>query len=203
MQNQRIAKIYDRQARYFDVGMGLGERLLLGRLRRRVLTEARGEVLEIGVGSGASLSYYPSGCKVTGLDLSSGMLGRARRRADKLGLDAVFFQGDAQRLPFEDAAFDTCVSQLSLCTVPEPLAALRELGRVCKPGGRILLMEHTTSLNPALGKVCRYFGPMLTRGAACHPNRPIVELVAQAGLRIERSERHVAGIFVLIWAAPP
>lgn len=201
-ENRRIQEIYDSQARWFDAGSAPGEWLIMRSLRRRLLRDAFGDVLEIGVGSGASLPYYPRGCRITGIDLSEGMLERARRRAGKLGLDATFEQGDAKALPFEDGAFDTCVSQLSLCTVPDPLAALRELRRVCRPDGWVLLLEHTTSLNAVVAKVCVHCGPALTRSVRCHPNRPVLEFVKQAGLVIEREERRLTGIFRLVWARP-
>ena len=200
MQNRWLQDFYDQQARWFDLGSRPLESTLMRPLRRRLLADAAGDVLEIGIGTGASLPYYPPGCKITGVDLSSGMLAQAARRARKLGLDVTLRQADAHSLPFEDASFDTCVSQLTLCTVPDPLAALQELRRVCRPEGRVLLLEHTTSLNPALAKVCLYCGPVLTRRAGCHPNRPMLELVAHAGLHSERLERHVAGVFVLVWA---
>lgn len=200
MDSRRIQEVYDRQARWFDLGASPGEWTIMRPLRRRLLSAATGRVLEIGIGSGASLPYYPRGCDLTGLDLSAGMLERGRRKARKLNLDVTLLQGDAERLSFEDCSFDTCVSQLSLCTVPEPLAALREMRRVCSQSGQVLLLEHTTSLNPALAKVGLHYGPVLTRAVGCHPNRPVPELVERAGLHVERLERHVTGLFVLVWA---
>ncbi|MDQ3856026.1 MAG: class I SAM-dependent methyltransferase [Chloroflexota bacterium] len=201
-QHQRIAELYDRQAPGFDLGSWPVERAILGRLRRRILADASGEVLEIGLGTGASLPYYPPDCTVTGIDLSARMLQRAERRARRLGLTLHAHQGDAQHLTFAARSFDTCVSQLSLCTVPDPVAALAELRRVCRSDGRVLLLEHTTSLNAVLAKVCLYLGPRLTATAECHPNRPMLQLVEQSGLEVVRFERHLAGIFVLVWARP-
>lgn len=176
------------------------DRALLGRLRRRALRGASGDVLEVGIGSGASLSSYPPGCRITGVDLSPVSLEHARRRAAELGLDVTLLESDAQALPFEDSSFDTCVSQLSLCTIPDPLAALRELRRVCRPDGQVLLMEHTTSTWPLLVPVCWLVSPLLTRTAGCHPNRPVEELVRQSGLKLESSERRAAGILRLMRA---
>ncbi len=198
--SQRIAELYDRDSRWFDAATWPAETLILGRLRRRMLRAARGDVLEIGIGSGASLPHYPGDCRLTGVDVSGGMLDRARERASRLQMDVRLVRADAERLPFPDASFDTSVSQLTLCTVPHPVVALRELRRVSRPGGRVLLLEHTTSTHPLLARGCLRCGPMLTKLAACHPNRPILDLVRQAGLQVERAERHVAGVFVLVLA---
>lgn len=202
MENERIRAIYDRHARGYDRGEAATEWLLGRRLRRRILDSASGDVLEVGVGTGASLGHYPPGCRVTGVDLSAAMLAAAREKAALLGLPVTLHQGDAQRLPFGDGSFDTCVSQLTLCTVPDPAAALRELRRVCRPDGSILLLEHTTSTNPVLACACRLYAPLQARALGCHLNRPILELTEQAGLRVRRVERHVRGIVLLIWARP-
>lgn len=202
MDTSQIAEVYDRGARWFDAETAVMERAVTRRLRRKLLRTARGDVLEVGIGSGASLRTYPPGCRITGLDLSTEMIARARNKAEKLGLDVTLVRGDTQELPFEDASFDTCVSQLSFCTVPDPLAGLRELRRVCRPDGQILLLEHTTSTNRLLAPVCRHSGPVLTRSIGCHPNRPILQLVEQAGLTVQAHERNLAGIIVLIWARP-
>lgn len=199
MENERIRRIYDSQGARLG---GSVDRVLLGRLRRRALRGATGEVLEIGIGSGASLASYPPGCRITGVDLSGVSLEHARNRAAELGIETTLLEADAQALPFEDASFDTCVSQLSLCTIPDPLAALRELRRVCRPGGRVLLMEHTTSTWPPLVPLCHLVAPLFTHFAACHPNRPMEELVQQSGLKLETSEHHAAGILRLIRAGP-
>ncbi len=197
--NERLRRIYDEWEPRLG---GPVDRALLGRLRRRALRGARGRVLEIGIGSGASLPYYPPGCDITGVDLSRVSLQCARSQARELGLQATLIEGDAQALPFEDASFDTCASQLTLCTIPDPLAALRELRRVCRPGSSVLLMEHTTSTLFLLAPLCRSVGPLLCRPLGCHPNRPMEELVERAGLRLEVTERHVAGIVRLMRAVP-
>lgn len=202
MNIDQIRDAYDANAQQMDFAMRPVESLLLGRYRRRLLRSARGEVLEVGVGSGASLPHYPASCTLTGVDLSEGMLSIARQRAHRVGIQAAFTQADAQSLPFDDSSFDTCVSQLSMCTVPDPVLALRELRRVCRPGGLVLLMEHTTSTSSLLAPICRRWAPCATRQVGCRPNRPVIELVRQARLRIDSVERHLAGVLVLVWAAP-
>ena len=201
MAEQRIREIYDNQAHKCG-GRTCGslDGFLMGRLRKRALRAARGDVLEIGIGLGASLPHYPPGCRITGLDLSPGSIERARERAEQLGIEAELFVGDAQSLPFEDARFDTCASQLSLCTVPDPLAALRELQRVCRPGGSVLLLEHTTSTSMLLAPLCRLCGPLLTATVACHPNRPVERLVSSSGLAVQGVDHHFLGVFRLIRA---
>ncbi len=186
MAEQRIREIYDNQARACGGRVcGSLDGFLMGRLRKRALRAARGDVLEIGIGlARACPTTRPAAASpvwTSTLAPSS-----AREQAKQLGIDAELLVGDAQALPFEDARFNTCVSQLSLCTVPDPLAALRELRRVCQPGGSVLLLEHTTSTSVLLAPICRLCGPMLTATVACHPNRPVERLVSAS--RLHRSD---------------
>eukprot|EP00803_Ostreobium_quekettii_P007406 evm.model.scf_676.2 EVM.evm.TU.scf_676.2 scf_676:43895-46878(-) len=141
---------------YDDLNGGsLPELLGLTKLRRRACAEASGHVLEVGAGTGLNLPWYDQRAVVdlVSLDESSEMLGVAGRRAAQLGLsDWVTFQkGDAAHLPFSDGTFDTVLDTFSLCVFSEPVAVLKEMRRVLKPGGLLLLLEHTRSTNALLG----------------------------------------------------
>ena len=130
----RLASLYDRQERF--------QRLLIGGARTRLCAQARGRVLEVAVGTGHNLPYYRDGVDLTGIDLSPVMLGRARERAARLGLRAELSEGDAQALRFAEASFDTVVCAMALCVIPDQRRALEEAGRVLRPGGVLLLVDH-------------------------------------------------------------
>src|SRR5688572_9656885 len=102
---------------------------------------ARGRVLEVAVGTGRSLPFYPADATVTAIDLSPAMVALAGQRAADRGIELDLRTGDAEALPFDDEAFETVVCALSLCTIPDPAAAIGEIRRVLTPGGRLLLLD--------------------------------------------------------------
>jgi ubiquinone/menaquinone biosynthesis C-methylase UbiE len=150
--SRELAEKYDRFARWYDWVEGVPYVLGMRRLRRRVFAEASGKVLEVAVGTGKNLRYYPRDCQIIAVDLSSEMLKVARTRAAKLSLHLSFFLADAETLPFSDYCFDTVVSSLSACTFPDPARAFREMARVCRTDGKILLLEHGRSDREWLGR---------------------------------------------------
>lgn len=159
--------------------------------------------MEVGVGTGKNIPYYPDGVHVTAIDLSEGMLSRARRLAKTLGLDVDLRQMDAQKLDFPADSFDTVVATFVFCSVPDPVIGLKELGRVCKPDGEIRLIEHMRARSEALGVLMDAANPLVVRTMGPNINRRTVENVTKAGLEIERVEDlSVQGIFKLIIAKP-
>jgi len=159
--------------------------------------------LEVGVGTGKNIPYYPDGVHVTAIDLSEGMLSRARRLSKTLGLDVDLRQMDAQKLDFPADSFDTVVATFVFCSVPDPVIGLKELGRVCKPDGEIRLIEHMRARSEALGVLMDAANPLVVRTMGPNINRRTVENVTKAGLEIERVEDlSVQGIFKLIIAKP-
>ena len=180
---ETVRKRYDRVAPFYDLEQALGERLFFGRLRHelwaRVPEGAR--VLEVGVGTGINLSYYPRAARVTAIDISERMLKRAKARADRLGVTVELSLMDAQRLTFDDASFDSVVATFVFCSVPDPVAGLREAGRVLRPGGQLLLLEHVRSENPVAGKVMDWLNPLVVRLSGANINRRTVENVRLAG----------------------
>jgi len=202
-----IRSVYERLARVYDRSQWVPEALLLRRLRRALLSRARCggqcQVLEVGIGTGANLPFYPPTAVIHGVDLSKPMLERALARAHRLGRQVHVETVNAERLPFPDRSFHTVVSTLTLCTTPDPLQLLREMGRVCRPEGRVLLLEHGLSTAPTVNWVLRRLAPGYLRRYACHLTRDVMTLVAQAGLRLVHAQRYVVGIFALIEARPP
>jgi ubiquinone/menaquinone biosynthesis C-methylase UbiE len=129
------------------------DRALTGRYRRRRFGDADGRVLDVACGTGTNFRYLPASVDLVGIDISSDMLQKAAATLGDLGRKGTLRQMDAQALAFPDDSFDTVISALSTCTFPDPTAALREMERVCKPEGRMLLVEHGKS---DIGVVARY-----------------------------------------------
>ena len=125
-------RVWDRAARDYDRSMDRLDRGILAGAREWIGSRASGRTLEVAIGTGRSLPFYPAEVELTGLDLSAEMLAVARRRADDLGRAVEFVEGDVERLPFPDASFDTVVCVLGLCSVPRPEVALAELARVVR-----------------------------------------------------------------------
>jgi ubiquinone/menaquinone biosynthesis C-methylase UbiE len=156
--------------------------------RRLVVPEATGTVLEVGVGTGLNFGLYRDLDALAGVDPDPYMLERARPRAAELPFPVELHQAGAERMPFADGHFDTAVITFTLCTIPDPDAALAEVRRVLKPTGRLLFVEHTRSIQGLTSVVQDVLTPLWKKiGGGCHLNRPAVELVARAGFRVRET----------------
>lgn len=184
MKGRLRAALYDLVCRGFERKHGRA-------LREPVLAEARGRVLEIGVGTGANLPHYPGTVEeLVVTDPSPGMLRRTRRRADALGRTVTAVEARAESLPFADASFDTVVSTLVLCSVDDQARALSEIRRVLRPGGRFLFAEHVRSDEPRLARwQDRLEGVWAFLADGCHPNRDTLAAIERHGFSVERLER--------------
>jgi ubiquinone/menaquinone biosynthesis C-methylase UbiE len=202
MTGAEIRHKYDGFARWYDLAEGLTELLGIRRLRRELLRRASGRILEVAAGTGKNLSWYPRARRITAGDFSSAMLQIARARAARLGLPVRFLLMDAEALPLRDETFDTVVSSLSLCTFPDPVAALREMARVCRPDGRILLLEPGRSDREWLGRWQDRKADRHAKRLGCRWNREPQDLVRRAGLRLRRAERTFFGVFHVLDAGP-
>jgi ubiquinone/menaquinone biosynthesis C-methylase UbiE len=200
LDSRDIAAKYDRFARWYDCVEGLLGFIGIRKFREAVISAASGKVLEVAVGTGKNLYHYRNGCEIVVVDVSSEMLKVARERAAKLQRNVHFCLADAEVLPFCNHYFDTVVSSLSTCTFPNPVSALREMVRVTKPSGQILLVEHGRSNRAWLGRWQDRHADKFAKTFACHWNREPLELTEKAGLRIIRSRRSFFGIFHTIEA---
>ena len=194
---------YDRLAAIYDVRTYIAEERMFKKFRQLLWSRFQGgRILELGVGTGANMPYYPKGCQVTAVDLSEQMLERAKRRAEKLGVTVDLQPMDAQNLTFPDHSFDAAVTTCVFCSVPNPIVGLRELGRVVKPGGDIWLMEHMRVDKPIIGPLMDFVNPLVLRMMGANINRRTIENVQLAGLKIESIENLVGTLFRLIHARP-
>lgn len=199
---RQISQKYDRFARWYDIIEGIPDLLGVRKLRQQLLERASGGVLEVAVGTGKNLHYYPDARRITAVDVSKKMLNVARERALKIPVHVLFLVGDAEALPFSDHSFDTVVSSLSACTFSEPVAALQEMARVCRSDGKILLLEHGRSNREWLGRWQVRRAERFAERLGCHWNREPVQLVTQAGLKLRSSRRKFFGVFHEIEAQP-
>jgi ubiquinone/menaquinone biosynthesis C-methylase UbiE len=199
---QELSRRYNRVARWYDRVEGILGLLGVSRLRRRVLQRASGKVLEVAVGTGKNLPYFPHECRIIAVDLSREMLNIARKRAAKLSMNVSFLLADAEALPFSDESFDTVVSTLSTCTFPNPVAALEGMSRVCRPEGRVLLLEHGRSDRKWLARWQDRHADQFAKPLGCHWNREPLDMVRKAGLTIHKARRVFFGMFHEIEAEP-
>ncbi|GEA14482.1 methyltransferase type 11 [Moorella sp. E308F] len=193
-----IKKRYNRTALFYD----WMDRMIPDEWRRRVWQEARGRVLEVGVGTGANFPFYPPGCRMTAIDFSPGMLARARQKLHLAGAPVDLKEMDVQHLEFGDATFDTVVATCVFCTVPDPVQGLKEVRRVCRPDGRIVLLEHVRSEHWFLGPVMDALNPLVLYLIGSNINRRTVANVRMAGIEIDREEDLAGKIVKLIVGHP-
>jgi|SRR5579859_985525 len=194
-------KRYERLSTYYDRLEGLTERRYRP-WRIKLWGQVYGpRVLEVGVGTGKNMPYWPVGLAITAIDLTPGMLALARRRADQLGLRPDLRLADVQALDFPDASFDSAVATCVFCSVPDPVRGLRELTRVVRPGGQILLLEHGRPANPLLGGLTDLLSPVVVQLIGANLNRRTVDNARQAGIQVMQIEElAMAGMYKLIAA---
>ncbi|MDT8903543.1 class I SAM-dependent methyltransferase [Anaeroselena agilis] len=195
---EKIRRRYNRAALFYD----MMDRMVSADLRQRALAHASGKVLEIGVGTGANLPFYPAGCDVTGIDFSPGMLAKARGKLHLAKVPVTLYEMDAQRMAFADGTFDTVVATCVFCSVPDPVKGLMEARRVCKPTGKVILLEHVRSDDPVLGRIMDILHPVSLYMVGANINRRTVENTMIAGLRPESVENVKGKIVKLIIATP-
>lgn len=172
-------------------------------LRRWLMARATGDVLDVACGTGENFPFLSSAGTVTAVDLSPGMLERARHRAAGLGRDIDLRQMSAQALGFPDGSFDTVTTAMATCTFPDPVAALREMARVTRPGGRMLLLEHGRSRVGWLAAFQDRRAERHARASGCRWNQDVSALVAAAGLTVDAARTRTWGVVTALVAVPP
>ncbi len=169
--------------------------------RRQAVAGLRGQVLEIGIGSGLNFSFYGAGTSVVGLDPSAELLARAAARGDASGVTVRLVRARGEALPLADDTFDAALLTWTLCSIPDPAAALGEIRRVLKPGGELRFVEHGRAPERRVRRWQNRITPSWKRiTGGCHLNRGIDELIAAAGFAItEMTTAYVPGPKILTY----
>lgn len=170
-------------AKYYDFLIKPFEAIKLRQLRKPLISSLRGKILEIGAGTGNNMEYYSKDTDLTFTDINQGMAGKGKERAKKLGIKAEFEVMPAEKLKFKNNSFDTVVGTLVLCSVENPIKALKEIKRVCKKGGIIVLLEHVRSSNNHIAFFQKLLRPLFFAVAGCDPYRNTLWFVYKAGLK--------------------
>jgi ubiquinone/menaquinone biosynthesis C-methylase UbiE len=181
---EAIRHRYDRIAPMFNKM----DRMIDEKYRSDLLSAAKGNVLEVGVGTGANFKFYPAFAHVIGVDFSPRMLAFAKERAMEAQADVELVQMDIQDLQFADDTFDTVVSTCVFCSVPDPVKGLREIRRVLKPGGRLLMLEHMLSDHLPIALLLHAMNPLTVRMTGANVNRKTVDNLLTAGFSIQDLE---------------
>ena len=178
-----VSRLYSR----LDQGMQTGQFEIW---RKQLMTYIKGtHILEVGVGTGANLSFYPQGLSLTGIDFSMGMLQKAALTAKEQRLEIDLQQMDIQDLKFPDASFDTVISTCVFCSVADPSLGLDEIHRVLRPNGRLIMLEHVRSDRWSIGLIMDVLNPILAWGLGEHINRKTGKLLQVAGFSV--TEEHL------------
>ncbi len=180
--SKKIIHKYDRIAPFYDKLEGVLEKLFFKRWRKRLWEKVKGnDILEVGVGTGKSLDYYPANARMTAIDFSEKMLEQAKNKRRRSDMPIEMEVMDIQSLAYADNSFDTITASFVFCSVPQPIKGLQELYRVCKPGGQVLLLEHVLSSNPVMARMMKIMNPIVVWLIGANINRKTVKNVQACG----------------------
>jgi ubiquinone/menaquinone biosynthesis C-methylase UbiE len=196
-----IKKKYNRIAPYFEGLEAIMEGLFFKNWRKKLWAKVDGHhILEVGVGTGKNFDFYPNDARVTAIDFSEAMLKQATHKKDRKSISVDLDLMDVQSLSFADNSFDTVIGSFVFCSVPLPSKGLKELYRVCKPGGQVLLLEHVLSSNPIMAKVMNFFNPVILALVGANINRNTVKNIKACGFVSVRVDERSSDIIKLIEA---
>jgi phosphatidylethanolamine/phosphatidyl-N-methylethanolamine N-methyltransferase len=196
-----IKRRWNRTAWYYNYLMALMDRLGVRKGRRMLWSRVESSrVLEIGVGTGNNFSYYPPDAEMTAIDFSEGMLKRAQKRASRHKVKVDLRQMDVQNMEFADNTFNTVAATLVFCSVPDPVRGIKEVARVCKPGGKVILLENDFSSISIIGWLVKLANPLALRMIGADFTRHPMDNVATSGLAVERVTSLRRGLWKLIEA---
>jgi ubiquinone/menaquinone biosynthesis C-methylase UbiE len=193
----RNAKTYDLMSRFMETRRAKSWYV-------KLWSNVKGQtVLEVGVGTGKNFPFYTGGRKITAIDFSEGMIAKAEKKAHQSKVLVNLKQMDVQKLEFPDNSFDTVVASCVFCSVPDPVLGFRELRRVLKPEGRLVVLEHMRHKNPVIGKLMDIINPLTVTFSGPSINRRTLENIRKAGFKIETTENlALGGILKLVIARP-
>lgn len=198
----KIKSRYNRYAYFYDILEAPVEFLVFGKWRKSILEHLKGRILEVGIGTGKNLKYYPDGCEIIGIDFSEKMLEKAKPKANDKDMVSLI-RMDGQKLGFNSNIFDYVITTFVLCSIPDPIVALEEMKRVCKINGKIIMLEHVKSKNQLIAIIEEIHNPITLFLFGFNVNRDTIENVKNAGLNIiEEKNLALKDVFKLIKAKP-
>lgn len=182
----RTRRRYDRLSRYYNLMEWAAERRAFQGWRRQLWALVEGaDVLEVGVGTGKNIPYYPEDAHVTAIDLSPGMLRHAYQQAERRATGVDLHEMDVQRLAFPDDSFDTAVTTFVFCSVPDPVLGFGEIRRVLRPDGRGIFLEHVLSGRQGVRQAMRTLNPVIRPMMGANINRETRKNIEAAGFKVE------------------
>ncbi|WP_373471898.1 class I SAM-dependent methyltransferase [Carnobacterium alterfunditum] len=187
-ETKKIKGRYNRVSKIYDILEQPMEVMTMSKWRERLIENIEGpKILEVGVGTGKNLLIYPNKLEITGIDFSENMLEKANQKI-KGKENITLIEMDAQKMSFADNTFDTIVTSCVFCSVPDPVEGLKEIRRVCRPDGKIIMLEHMRSHHNIVGKFMDVvnFIPLHTWGA--NINRETIANILKAGFKEEEIE---------------
>jgi ubiquinone/menaquinone biosynthesis C-methylase UbiE len=196
-----IKQRYNRIAPYFEGMEAIMEGLFFKNKRQKLWAKVEGyHILEVGVGTGKNFSYYPADARITAVDFSPAMLQQAEQKKARKQVSVDLNLMDIEALYFADNSFDTVIGTFVFCSVPLPMRGLKELYRVCKPGGQVLLLEHVLSSKPWVAKLMDWLNPVIVKLVGANINRKTIRNVKACGFVWVRTHEGSGDIFKLIEA---
>lgn len=196
-----IKKRYDRIAPYFEAMEAVMEGLFFKNWRKKCWEKVEGHhILEVGVGTGKNFDFYPKDARVTAIDFSEQMLKQAAQKRDRKQTNVELELMDIQSLCFADNSFDTIIGTFVFCSVPSTVKGLKELKRVCKPGGQVLLLEHVLSSNSVLAALMNLLNPVVVALVGANINRNTVKNVKACSFTYVHVDERSSDIIKLIEA---
>jgi len=177
--------LYNRAAKFYDLHSKLAEMIWFARWRKKFFSPLIGNILEVGIGTGMNIAYYNKNAKVTGIDFSEKMLEQAYiklNRSEKKNI--ALKQADVENLNFKDNSFDYVVTSCVFCSVPHPEKGLKEIKRVLKPTGKLIMIEHVLSKNPLIAFIENALNPLIRSFMGANINRDIRQNIINAGMGI-------------------
>ncbi len=185
---RKLIKLWNRNAGVYDLmSMPMEHMIGFKKARAKLFEGLKGKILELGVGTGRNIPYYPDDVSVVAIDISKNMISKAEDKAERLSRDVSFEVADVEELPFEDESFDAVVATGVFCCVPDQIRGFKEAKRVLKKGGKIILLEH---VRPAglLGNIFDILDPIVSNIMGPHINKRTIESIKEAGLTIIKEE---------------
>ena len=187
----RVASVYD----WMDI-------VIRDKWRKAIYEGLKGNILEVGVGTGRNIPFYPVGTYVTGIDFSENMLAKAKMRLNKFNANAQLLLMDAQEMDFPDNHFDAVVTTCVFCSVPDPIKGLSEIRRVVKPNGEIRMLEHMRSDQPIMGKMMDVINPLVVGIIGANINRNTINNLKQVGFIVKDEYQIMGSMYRMLKLSP-